>query len=88
MKLNDKQLNELIDLLDKEELLETEDKIEKALQREKEQREQQKALEKEAAAKLLEGENMNKTDAKYVLTDKATELNQGEPKGDTSSKVS
>lgn len=36
MHLNTKQLDELIELIDKEEILEVEDKIEKALQKEKE----------------------------------------------------
>lgn len=36
MKLNSKQVDELIELIDKEEILEVEDKIEKALQKDKE----------------------------------------------------
>lgn len=36
VKLNDKQVDELIDLLNKEEIIEVENKIEKALQKEKE----------------------------------------------------
>lgn len=35
--LSEKQLEEIIDLIDKEEILEVEDKIEKALQKDKEQ---------------------------------------------------
>lgn len=44
MKLNSKQVDELIELIDKEEILEVEDKIEKALQKDKETKEAQRIL--------------------------------------------
>ncbi|XP_052869887.1 mitochondrial proton/calcium exchanger protein isoform X2 [Anopheles cruzii] len=67
VKLSSKQVDELIDLLDKEEVLEAEDKIEKALTKSleaKEKLQEQKDKEKE---KLLE------------LTDKATDLSSLAP---------
>lgn len=74
MNLSEKQLNELIDLLDKEELLETEDKIEKALAKEKEFRSQQNE------AKQIAEENLNEIDSKkYLLEDKAEELTSEKP---------
>ncbi|XP_035891219.1 mitochondrial proton/calcium exchanger protein isoform X1 [Anopheles stephensi] len=62
VKLNAKQVNELIDLLDKEEELEAEDKIEKALTKSLEAKEKQKEQKEKEKEKLLE------------LTDKATDL--------------
>lgn len=43
--LSDKQVDELIELIDKEEILEVEDKIEKALQKDKEAQEECKNIE-------------------------------------------
>uniref|UniRef100_A0A182M7Q8 Mitochondrial proton/calcium exchanger protein n=1 Tax=Anopheles culicifacies TaxID=139723 RepID=A0A182M7Q8_9DIPT len=60
--LNAKQVDELIDLLDKEEELEAEDKIEKALTKSLEAKEKQKEQKEKEKEKLLE------------LTDKATDL--------------
>lgn len=62
VQLNSKQLDELIDLLDKEEVLEAEDKIEKALSKSLEAKEKQKEQESKEKEKLLE------------LQDKATDL--------------
>ncbi|XP_049280029.1 mitochondrial proton/calcium exchanger protein isoform X2 [Anopheles funestus] len=62
VKLNAKQVDELIDLLDKEEVLEAEDKIEKALTKSLEAKEKQKEQKEKEKEKLLE------------LTDKATDL--------------
>uniref|UniRef100_A0A182Q837 Mitochondrial proton/calcium exchanger protein n=1 Tax=Anopheles farauti TaxID=69004 RepID=A0A182Q837_9DIPT len=62
VKLNAKQVDELIDLLDKEEELEAEDKIEKALTKSLEAKEKQKEQKEKEKEKLLE------------LTDKATDL--------------
>ncbi|XP_066145415.1 mitochondrial proton/calcium exchanger protein isoform X1 [Euwallacea fornicatus] len=44
VKLNSKQVDELIELIDKEEILEVEDKIEKALQKDKEAKQAEKLL--------------------------------------------
>ncbi|XP_050099926.1 mitochondrial proton/calcium exchanger protein isoform X1 [Anopheles aquasalis] len=62
VKLNSKQVDELIDLLEKEEVLEAEDKIEKALTKSLEAKEKQKEQKEKEKEKLLE------------LTDKATDL--------------
>uniref|UniRef100_A0AAG5CYV3 Mitochondrial proton/calcium exchanger protein n=1 Tax=Anopheles atroparvus TaxID=41427 RepID=A0AAG5CYV3_ANOAO len=62
VKLNVKQVDELIDLLDKEEVLEAEDKIEKALTKSLEAKEKQKEQKEKEKENLLE------------LTDKATDL--------------
>ncbi|XP_065087181.1 mitochondrial proton/calcium exchanger protein isoform X2 [Ochlerotatus camptorhynchus] len=62
VQLNSKQLDELIDLLDKEEILEAEDKIEKALSKSLEAKEKQKEQESKEKEKLLE------------IQDKATDL--------------
>jgi LETM1 and EF-hand domain-containing protein 1, mitochondrial len=66
VQLSDKQLNEILDLLDKEEMIETEEKIEKALKKEKEVRE---------AAKIKEID-MTEDEKKFLLEDKAQELNE------------
>ncbi|XP_055643508.1 mitochondrial proton/calcium exchanger protein isoform X2 [Toxorhynchites rutilus septentrionalis] len=66
VQLNTKQVDELIDLLDKEEVLEAEDKIEKALIKSLEAKEKQKELESKEKEKLLE------------IQDKATDLSVGE----------
>ena len=73
--MNQKQLNEVIDLLDKEEFIETENKIEKALAKGKELKEEQKKLTEEAN-KMQEEEDFEKTETKFLLKDKATELNE------------
>uniref|UniRef100_A0A1Q3FYR2 Mitochondrial proton/calcium exchanger protein n=1 Tax=Culex tarsalis TaxID=7177 RepID=A0A1Q3FYR2_CULTA len=62
IQLNAKQVNELIDLLDKEEEIEAEDKIEKALIKSLEAKEKQKELESKEKEKLIE------------IQDKATDL--------------
>ncbi|XP_050071843.1 mitochondrial proton/calcium exchanger protein [Anopheles maculipalpis] len=67
VKLNAKQVDELIDLLDKEEELEAEDKIEKALTKSLEAKEKQKEQKEKEKEKLLE------------LTDKATDLSSLAP---------
>ena len=48
MKLSKKQLNELIDLMDKEEVLEVEDQIQKALKKESKDAKEEKESEKAA----------------------------------------
>lgn len=68
-------MNEVIDLLGKEEFLETENKIEKALAKGKELKEEQKKLTEEAN-KVKEEEDFEKTETKFLLKDKATELNE------------
>ncbi|XP_053679681.1 mitochondrial proton/calcium exchanger protein [Anopheles nili] len=67
VKLNAKQVDELIELLDKEEELEAEDKIEKALSKSLEAKEKQKEQKEKEKEKLLE------------LTDKATDLSSLAP---------
>lgn len=62
--LKEKQVNEILDLIDKEEVLETEEKIEKALKKELEQRQ----VAKEAK------EDFSESEAKFLLEDKAEEL--------------
>lgn len=62
VQLSPKQVDELIDLLDKEEELQAEDKIEKALNKSLEAKEKQKELESQEKEKLLE------------ITDKAKDL--------------
>lgn len=65
-------MNEVLDLIDKEEILETEEKIEKALKKEQEQR--QIAKDQKKAEDFLESE------AKFLLKDKAEELKDGAKK--------
>lgn len=65
-------MNEVLDLIDKEEILETEEKIEKALKKEQEQR--QLAKEQKKTEDFLESE------AKFLLKDKAEELKDGAKK--------
>ena len=55
-------MNEILDLIDKEEVLETEEKIEKALKKEQEQRQNVKK------------EDFSESEAKFLLEDKAEEL--------------
>ncbi|XP_039430932.1 mitochondrial proton/calcium exchanger protein isoform X2 [Culex pipiens pallens] len=62
IQLNAKQVDELIDMLDKEEVLEAETKIEKALIKSQEAKEKQKELESKEKEKLIE------------IEDKATDL--------------
>uniref|UniRef100_A0A1Q3G3G5 Mitochondrial proton/calcium exchanger protein n=1 Tax=Culex tarsalis TaxID=7177 RepID=A0A1Q3G3G5_CULTA len=69
IQLNAKQVNELIDLLDKEEEIEAEDKIEKALIKSLEAKEKQKELESKEKEKLIE------------IQDKATDLTALEDPG-------
>lgn len=64
VKLSDKQLNEIVDLLDKEEIIETEEKIEKALKKEKDERDAAKA----------KAEDFTETGDKFLMQDKAKEL--------------
>lgn len=63
------QVNEILDLINKEELLEIEEKIQKALQKEQEQKQ----------TDVTEGkdETFAESEKKFILTDKAEEL--GEP---------
>ena len=62
VQLNPKQVNEILDLLDKEEILEIEEKIEKVLKKEQEQRQ----VEKE--------KDLAESDSKYNLKDNAQEI--------------
>uniref|UniRef100_A0A8D8AUF0 Mitochondrial proton/calcium exchanger protein n=1 Tax=Culex pipiens TaxID=7175 RepID=A0A8D8AUF0_CULPI len=62
IQLNAKQVDELIDMLDKEEVIEAETKIEKALIKSQEAKEKQKELESKEKEKLIE------------IEDKATDL--------------
>lgn len=59
-------MNEILDLIDKEEILETEEKIEKALKKEQEHRQTVKEQ------KLKD--DFAETEAKFLLQDKAQEL--------------
>lgn len=65
--LNEKQINEIIDLIDKEEIIETEEKIEKALKKEQEQ----KQITKNANA-----DDFADTEVKFILHDKASDLEE------------
>lgn len=51
VKLSSKQIDELIELIDKEGILEVEDKIEKALQKDKAAKEEKKKLDREKETK-------------------------------------
>lgn len=62
--LKEKQVNEILDLIDKEEVLETEEKIEKALKKEQEQRQSAKNAK----------EDFSESEGKFLLEDKAEEL--------------
>ncbi|XP_062554975.1 mitochondrial proton/calcium exchanger protein isoform X2 [Armigeres subalbatus] len=73
VQLSSKQIDELIELMDKEEVLEAEDKIEKALNKSLEAKEKQKEQESKEKEKLLE------------LQDKATDLALSEPQLKTES---
>jgi LETM1 and EF-hand domain-containing protein 1 len=63
--LNEKQMNEIIDMIDKEEILETEEKIEKALKKEQEQRH---------TAKSAKEDDFSASEINFILQDKATEI--------------
>lgn len=65
MNLKEKQMNEILDLIDKEEVLETESKIQKALKKEQEQRHVTKGEAKE---------DFSESEGKFLLEDKAEEL--------------
>lgn len=66
--LKENQLHEILDLIDKEEILETEEKIEKALKKEQEQ--------KQMAKNVNSNDDFTENEQKITLTDKAEELNQ------------
>lgn len=66
-------MNEILDLIDKEEVLETEEKIEKALKKEQEQRHIAKA-EKDK-------EDFSESEGKFLLEDKAEELEKSKVSG-------
>lgn len=72
VQLNQKQVNELLDLIDKEEIIETEDKIKKALEKEQEQRLQAKELKAK--------EDFAESEAKFLLKDNAEELKDASKK--------
>lgn len=64
--MKENQLNEILDLIDKEEILETEEKIVKALKKEQDQKQAQIIKDKE---------EFTESEKKFVLQDKAEELN-------------
>ncbi|KAL7032667.1 hypothetical protein ACKWTF_007376 [Chironomus riparius] len=64
--LKENQLNEILDLIDKEEILETEEKIVKALKKEQDQKQAQIIKDKE---------EFTESEKKFVLQDNAEELN-------------
>ncbi|XP_070493145.1 mitochondrial proton/calcium exchanger protein [Chironomus tepperi] len=64
--LKENQLNEILDLIDKEEILETEEKIVKALKKEQDQKQ---------AQIIKDNEEFTESEKKFVLQDKAEELN-------------
>lgn len=70
VKLKEKQLNEILDLIDKEEILETEEKIEKALRKEQVQRHMLKNNDSK--------EDFIDSESKFLLEDKAEELGQSQ----------
>lgn len=61
-------MNEIIDLIDKEEILETEEKIEKALKKEQEQRQLSKNPRKD--------DDFTDTEKNFVFKNEALELEQ------------
>lgn len=62
--MNSKQIDELLDLISKEEYLENEEKIQKALEKSKEQRQQEKSQ----LAESHDDEQLKKTDdEKHIL---------------------
>lgn len=78
VKLSGKQIDELFDLIDKEELLENEEKIEKALAKSKEQREQLKKQKDDREPGVAESDAVDSApfigkteDEKHVLQDKS-----------------
>lgn len=71
VQLNQKQLNEIIDLIDKEEIIETEEKIEKALKKEQEQ--------KVMAAEKSEG--FTESEKAFTLKDSAQEVGKKNESG-------
>ncbi|XP_058822009.1 mitochondrial proton/calcium exchanger protein isoform X2 [Topomyia yanbarensis] len=88
VKLNAKQVDELIDLLDKEEVLEAEDKIEKALSKSLEAKEKQKEQESKEKEKLIELQDKAidlslKTTPVEGQASKGNETKLGEPILDT-----
>lgn len=83
VKLSGKQMDEIIALIDKEEYLENEEKIEKALAKSKEQREQLKQ-QKEAAEFADESLNKNdlvakSDDSKHILQTEEPLLKDEQP---------
>lgn len=83
VKLSGKQMDEIIALIDKEEYLENEEKIEKALAKSKEQREQLKQ-QKEAAEFADESLNKNdlvakSDDSKHILQTEEPPLKDAQP---------
>ncbi|KAG5682035.1 hypothetical protein PVAND_011427 [Polypedilum vanderplanki] len=65
--LNEKQINEIIDLIDKEEIIETEEMIEKALKKEQEQRN---------VLKKANEDDFTTSEVNFILQDKATEIQE------------
>lgn len=69
--MNSKQIDELIELIDKEEILEVEDKIEKALQKDKEAKEAERLLavaeaDKKKSEIPSEDKNINKVSNFFI----------------------
>lgn len=79
VKLSGKQIDELVDLIDKEELLENEEKIEKALAKSKGEREQKEKEKKSVTENANDSEdvaqNVHKSeDAKHIMQDKSVSI--------------
>lgn len=67
--LNTKQIEEIVDLIDKEEYLENEEKVEKALAKSKEQRDQLKQQKEPAAISIDETLITKSDDSKHILSE-------------------
>lgn len=67
--MKEKQLHEILDLIEKEQIIETEEKIGKAIKKEQEQRQ---------IAKNEKKDDFEETEVKFLLRDNANELsNEG-----------
>lgn len=77
--LKENQIHEILDLINKEEILETEEKIEKALKKEQEQKQMSSPVN-------TEKEDFSESEKNFVLNDKAEELN--DTQSDANKKVS
>ncbi|KAL1505373.1 hypothetical protein ABEB36_004956 [Hypothenemus hampei] len=90
VKLSSKQVDELIELIDKEEILEVEDKIEKALLKDKEAKAAEKLLldEKKAAESATEQPTFDKEEIEGTSnSESSTPISTSKPKMDSQSVV-